>query len=75
MYFRIGKQLDEKLGDRVQAQERYEMALDLDPAHLPTLASLRIIAIDSADWDRAARYLDQEHMNTDAPRGRAKLLV
>ena len=75
MYFRIGKQLDEKLGDRVQAQERFEMALDLDPAHLPTLAALRVIAIDSADWDRAARYLDQEQMNTEAPRARAKLLV
>ena len=37
MYYRIGKALDEKLGDRVAAQERYEMALDLDPAHLPTL--------------------------------------
>jgi tetratricopeptide (TPR) repeat protein len=75
MYYRIGKQLDEKLGDRVQAQERYEMALDLDPTHLPTLAALRVIAIDSADWDRAARYLDQEQVNTEAPRAKAKLLV
>lgn len=75
MYFRIGKQLDEKLGDRMQAQERFEMALDLDPAHLPTLAALRVIAIDAADWDRAARYLDQEQLNTEAPRARAKLLV
>ena len=75
MYYRIGKQLDEKLGDRISAQERFEMALDLDPAHLPTLSSLRVIAIDSADWDRAARYLDQEQMNTEAPRAKAKLLV
>ena len=75
MYYRIGKQLDEKLGDRVQAQDRFEMALDLDPTHLPTLAALRVIAIDAADWDRAARYLDQEQMNTEAPRARAKLLV
>ncbi len=75
MYYRIGKALDEKLGDRGQAESRYEMALDLDPAHLPTLAALRQIAIDGADWDRAARYLDQEQMNTQAPRARAKLLV
>jgi tetratricopeptide (TPR) repeat protein len=67
-------QLDEKLGDRDAAQERFEMALDLDPTHLPTLAALRAIAIDAADWDRAARYLDQEQINTEAPR-RAKLLV
>jgi tetratricopeptide (TPR) repeat protein len=75
MYYRIGKQLDDKLGDRVSAQERFEMALDLDPAHVPTLAALRVIAIDSADWDRAARYLDQEQMNTELPRAKAKLLV
>ncbi len=75
MYFRIGKSLDEKLGDRAQAQERFEMALDLDPSHLPSLAALRTIAIDESDWDRAARYLEQEQMNTQAPRARAKLLV
>ena len=34
------------------AQERYEMALDLDPSHLPTLAALRQIAIDAADCDK-----------------------
>jgi len=51
------------------------MALDLDPTHLPTLAALRQIAIDAADWDRAARYLDQEQLNTQAPRQRARLLV
>lgn len=75
MYYRIGKALEEKLGDRSQAQERFEMALDLDPAHLPSLAALRTIAIDESDWDRAARYLEQEQMNTQAPRARAKLLV
>ncbi len=51
------------------------MALDLDPTHLPTLAALRTIAIDESDWDRAARYLEQEQSNTQAPRARAKLLV
>ena len=75
MYYRIGKALDEKLSDRSQAQERFEMALDLDPTHLPTLAALRIIAVDEQDWDRAARYLEQEQLTTQAPRARAKLLV
>ncbi|MGO9839514.1 MAG: tetratricopeptide repeat protein [Polyangiaceae bacterium] len=74
-FYRIGKALDEKLGDRVAAQERYEMALDLDPTHLPTLAALRQIAMDGADYDKAARYLDQEQSATQAPRQRAKLLV
>jgi tetratricopeptide (TPR) repeat protein len=75
MYYRIGKAQDEKLGDRGLAQERFEMALDLDPTHLPSLAALRTIAIDESDWDRAARYLEQEQGNTQAPRARAKLLV
>ncbi len=75
MYYRIGRSLEEKLGDRAQAQERLEMALDLDPSHLLTLAALRTIAVDEADWARAERYLDQEQANTQAPRARAKLLV
>jgi tetratricopeptide (TPR) repeat protein len=75
MYHRIGKQLDEKLGDRMGAQDNYERALDLDGSHQPTLAALRAIAVDAADWDRAARYLDSEQMVTEAPRVRAKLLV
>ncbi len=74
-FYRIGKALDEKLGDRVAAQERYEMALDLEPAHLPTLAALRQIATEAADYDKAARYLDQEQSATTAPRQRSKLLV
>ena len=51
------------------------MALDLDPSHLPTLAALRQIAIDAADYDKAARYLDQEQSYTTSPRQRARLLV
>jgi tetratricopeptide (TPR) repeat protein len=74
-FYRIGKALDEKLGDRVAAQERYEMALDLDPSHVPTLAALRQIAIDSADYDKAARYLNEEQGHTQSPRQRARLLV
>ncbi|MBI4956957.1 MAG: tetratricopeptide repeat protein [Myxococcales bacterium] len=74
-FYRIGKQLDEKLNDRVQARERYEQALDLDPKHLLTLAALRAIAIDEGDWPLAARYLEAEQGYTEAPRARAKLLV
>ena len=75
MFFKIGKALDEKLGDRVLAQERFEMALDLEPAHIPSLAALRQIALDNSDYDKAARYIDQEQSFTAAPRQRAKLLV
>ena len=75
MYYRIGLSLDTQLGDRVAARERYEMALDLDPTHLLTLAALRDIAMDAAEYDQAARYLDQEQMHTPSTRARSKLLV
>ncbi|MGO9714610.1 MAG: tetratricopeptide repeat protein [Polyangiaceae bacterium] len=73
-FYKIGKALDEKLGDRVAAQDRYEMALDLDPSHLLSLAALKQIAIDNADYDKAARYIDQEQSYTAGPRQRARLL-
>src|SRR5262249_50798768 len=74
-YYRIGKALDEKLGDRVAAQDRYEMALDLDPSHLLTLASLRAIAMDNADYPKAGALLDQEQQHTQGNRQKARLLV
>ncbi|MBW2524919.1 MAG: tetratricopeptide repeat protein [Deltaproteobacteria bacterium] len=74
-YYKIGQQLEEKLGDRFQARERFEHALDLDPNHVPTLAALRAIAIDEAEWELAARYLDTEQQNTELAGKRAKLLV
>ncbi|HEY4012646.1 MAG TPA: tetratricopeptide repeat protein [Polyangiaceae bacterium] len=74
-FYRIGKALDEKVGDRAAAQDRYEMALDLDPAHLPSLAALRQIAVGNADYDKAARYLHEEQTHTQSPRQRARLLV
>src|SRR5271165_3804393 len=51
------------------------MALDLDPTHLPSLGALRQIAVDGGDYDKAARYLDDEQSHTQAPRQRARLLV
>ncbi|MBL9110153.1 MAG: tetratricopeptide repeat protein, partial [Myxococcales bacterium] len=74
-FFRIGKALDEKVGDRIGAQDRYEMALDLDPSHIPSLQALRQIAMDNADYDKAARYIDQEQSYTAVPRQRARILV
>jgi tetratricopeptide (TPR) repeat protein len=74
-FYRIGRQLEDKLGDRSLARERFEQALDLHPHHLPTLGALRAIAVDEADWDLATRYLDTEQQITESPRARAKLLV
>ncbi len=74
-YYRIGKALDEKVGDRLSAQDKYEMAMDLDPSHIPSLQALRVLAMDNADYDKAARYLDQEQSYTAVPRQRARILV
>jgi tetratricopeptide (TPR) repeat protein len=75
MLYRIGRAHDEKLGDRITAQERFRAALDYDPAHLPSLAALRQIALDTADWYEAAQLLEQEQTHTTAPRQKARLLV
>ena len=77
MYYRIGKALDEKLGDRVAgAGALRDGARSRSGAPARRSAALRQIAIDSADWDRAARYLDQEQMqHAGAARSARKLLV
>jgi tetratricopeptide (TPR) repeat protein len=75
MFYRIGRAMEEKLSDRFGAREKFEMALDLDPKHMQSLAALRTIAVDEADWDGACRYLEQEQSLTEAPRQRARLLV
>ena len=75
MYYRIGKALDEKLGDRSQAQERYEMALDLEPAHLPTLGALRRSpSIRPTGIARRATSI-RSSSTRRRPRQRAKFLV
>jgi IS4 transposase len=51
------------------------MALDLDPSHLPTLDGASADRHRRTDYDKAARYLDQEQSYTTAPRQRARLLV
>jgi tetratricopeptide (TPR) repeat protein len=74
-FYRLGKQLEDKLGDRAQARAKFEMALDLNPYHLPTLAAMRAIAVDEQDWYHATKYLETEQQYTESPRLRAKLLV
>lgn len=75
MYYRIGRAMEEKLADRHGARDKFEQALDLDPSHLPSLAALRTIAIDEADWEGAADYLNREQERTESSRQRARLLV
>ncbi|MEM9069478.1 MAG: tetratricopeptide repeat protein [Myxococcota bacterium] len=75
LLFRSGRILDEELGDRVSALDKYQMAVDLDPGHLPSLAAMRSIQIDSGDWLAAAKLIEQEASYQENPRLVAGLLV
>ncbi len=73
--FRMGKLLDEQLGDRASAVDQYQQALDLEPGHLASLEAMRRIHLDSGDWLAAAKVLEQESYYQQQPRLVAKLLV
>ncbi|MFO0681411.1 MAG: tetratricopeptide repeat protein [Sandaracinus sp.] len=73
--FRMGKLLDEKLGDRASAVDQYQSALDVEPGHLPSLEAMRKIHLDSGDWLAAAKTLEQEAQYQQQPRLVARHLV
>ena len=72
---RMGRILDQELGDRVSALEQFQTAIDLDPAHLPSLEAMRSIHVDSGDWVAAARTLGLEIEHTEKDRIRGARLV
>ncbi len=72
---RMGRILDQELGDRVSALEQFQAAIDLDPAHLPSLEAMRRIHVDSGDWVAAARTLGLEIEHTENHRIRGTRLV
>jgi golgin subfamily B member 1 len=72
---RMGRILDHELGDRASALEQFQSAIDLDPAHLPSLEAMRSIYVDSGDWVAAARTLSLEIEHTGSDRVRGARLV
>lgn len=72
---RMGRILDQELGDRASALEQFQSAIDLDPAHLPSLEAMRSIYVDSGDWVAAARTLSLEIEHTGSDRVRGARLV
>ncbi len=72
---RMGRILDQELGDRVAALEHFEAAIDLDSGHLPSLEAMRHIHLDSGDWVAAAKVLDLEIEETASDRVKATRLV
>ncbi len=73
--YRMGRILDQELGDRTAALEQFQAAIDVDPAHLPSLEAMRNIHVDSGDWIAATRTLDLEVEHTESGRIRAARLV
>ena len=73
-FFRIGKALEKHTGDRLAAQDRYDLAIGFDPSHVRALAAARKVAMDNSDYERAVRYLDQEQSHTPHTRTRSRLL-
>ncbi|MCC7540253.1 MAG: tetratricopeptide repeat protein, partial [Deltaproteobacteria bacterium] len=73
--FRMGRILDEQLGDRGGAMEHFQAALDIDVGHLPSLEALRRIYEDSGDWLSASRVLERAVEYTEQPRAKARLLT
>ncbi|MFT3922541.1 MAG: hypothetical protein QM778_08405 [Myxococcales bacterium] len=75
LHFRIGRILEEKLGERNSAVRHYERAIDIDPTHLPSLEALRKVYVDGGDWLAAARTLEQEIQHHTTPRVLTRLNV
>ncbi|MDH5674143.1 MAG: tetratricopeptide repeat protein [Myxococcales bacterium] len=75
LFYRMGRLYDAELGDRVAAVESFEKAIDIDPAHLPSLLAMRDIHVDEADWHAAARVLEQASEVEQPARKAAELRV
>ncbi|MEM7138931.1 MAG: tetratricopeptide repeat protein [Myxococcota bacterium] len=71
---RAGEVLDEQLNDRDEAIARYRRALDKDPRHVPTLASLGRLYYAAGRWNDLLDVYGQELKLTSAKNRRVALL-
>ncbi len=75
LHYRIARILEEKLGDRSAAVAHYEQAIDIDPAHLPSLEAMRKVHVDNGNWLAASRTLEREIEHQQNPRALTRLNV
>ncbi len=75
MRFRMGRLLDEHLGDQHGALEQFRHALDVKADHQPSLKATRKIQVANGDWNAAARTLEQLTAVQANARERAHSLV
>jgi tetratricopeptide (TPR) repeat protein len=74
LHCRIGKLLDERQNDVVGAEERFLQALNLDPAHLPTMNALTKLYKKAGDWQKAANMMGRAEQYTVHPMEKIRLL-
>ncbi|MDD5306976.1 MAG: hypothetical protein PHU25_06595 [Deltaproteobacteria bacterium] len=73
--FKRASILREKLGERDKARDALRQILgEVDPTHLPTLALLRDVLVESGDHKGAAEILEQQIAHTE-DRGQLKELL
>ncbi|PID38322.1 MAG: hypothetical protein CSA65_02105 [Proteobacteria bacterium] len=72
--FRQGKLMAEAFGDVYAAEEQYQRALELDPAHGASIAELTEIYRDRADWGKAVRMMCAAEAASSSPAAKARYL-
>lgn len=73
LHFRIGKILEEKVADLDGAIEQYHSALDIDPGHLASIRSLKVLAEAAEDHEDYLQWLRTEAAYTKAEADRTQL--
>ena len=74
LQYRQGVILHEQMKDAEGAVERFQNALDVDPAHLASLDKLREIHVANEDWTAAVKVLEQAQGHQTNARARSRLL-
>jgi tetratricopeptide (TPR) repeat protein len=74
LHSRIGRILDERQNDPIGAEERFLQALNLDPAHVPTMNALTGLYKRRGDWLKAATMMARAEQHTSHPLEKVRLL-
>jgi tetratricopeptide (TPR) repeat protein len=72
--FRQAKLLAEAVGDPYGAEELYQRALEIDPAHGPSIGELTEIYRGRGDWGKAVRMMCAAEAASSSPAQKARYL-
>jgi tetratricopeptide (TPR) repeat protein len=74
VFFRLGKITEEQIGDSEEAENHYQQALAIDPAHVDSMMRLVEIYKLRGDWAKAASMMVRAEAHTTNPLEKARLL-